>query len=93
MVPLKINQLGGSINGGTQKWMVYKGNPNLKWMMTRGTLILGNHQLNLQDGPMALNLILQRAQSNIIIECLSRFIPRKTVPNFGMGFIASGRTR
>ena len=28
--------MGVSINGGTHKWMVYKGNSTYKWMITRG---------------------------------------------------------
>ena len=34
--------MGGSINGGTLKWMVDKGKPHLKWMITGGSPILGN---------------------------------------------------
>ena len=36
-------KVGGFLShGGTQKWMVIRENPDLKWMMTGGTSILGN---------------------------------------------------
>ena len=39
------NNMGVSINGCIQKWMVYKGKSIYKWMITGGTPILGNHQM------------------------------------------------
>ena len=46
---------GGSLMAGTPRcqarWMVYfMDNPNIKWMMTGGTPILGNHQMNVNSG-------------------------------------------
>ena len=38
---LKLH-LENSIHGGSPKWMICRENPNLKWMMTRGTPIYGN---------------------------------------------------
>ena len=33
----------------TLKWLVYvKGNPSIKWMITRGTPILGHHHIDVQ---------------------------------------------
>ena len=44
---LSIYHVGVSKNGGTHKWMVYRENPIQKWMMTRGTPILGNPHVDM----------------------------------------------
>ena len=67
----------GSINGGTPKWMVYKGksmNIPLRWMITRGTPISGS--------PHVSGLVSTRANWDARRSCTTSMEPLKALAPF-----------